>query len=333
LEGRRTKLNAAVEELLSQPWRPLLFPAGKHPREAYAIFIDPSETLYTLALAYPFLSHELQTKARRHVAALTSPGAPLAAGESRTYDLDAGVVRSYYDPAPMRLLKVQPDLVRSPSAQIYPRWLWAEVAGDWETLQRDWPALRDTIKAKPPRDEFDLGNGRIAGLIAACRIAKRFEDYNALKQLMPQTRDAMRKRLEYELAHTEGGVMTRPPVERTIFGRWRHLTPEVAQLLREHALHVHRRLIDVYVDHHRPAWWLAWAPEFLWRNETPFSFPTMSAEIFAAKALILREPAEQLTKYIHLPWCKADEFYVQKLSLASAALRRTAEEESANRGE
>jgi hypothetical protein len=59
----------------------------------------------------------------------------------------------------------------------------------------------------------------------------------------------------------------------------------------------------------------------------------MSAEIFAAKALILHEPAEQLEKFIDLPWCKADEFYVQKLSLASAALRRTAEGESANRGE
>jgi hypothetical protein len=59
--------------------------------------------------------------------------------------------------------------------------------------------------------------------------------------------------------------------------------------------------------------------EFMWRNETPFSFPTMSAEIFTAKALVLREPADRLKRYIDLPWCKADEFYIQQLALTLLA--------------
>jgi hypothetical protein len=113
--------------------------------------------------------------------------------------------------------------------------------------------------------------------------------------------------------------MTRPPVLRTIFGRWHHLTPDVARLLAEQAGDVHRHLVDVYVDFHRPAWWLAWAPEFMWRNETPFSFPSMSAEIFAAKALILHEPVEKLAQYVDLPWCKADLYHMQKLALTLAA--------------
>jgi outer membrane protein assembly factor BamB len=317
----RDRLNSAVEELLSQKWRPLLFPAGKHPREAYAIFIDPSETLYTLALAFPHLTVKLQQKAKAHVSDLLSGQGALAAGNERDYPLDQGAVRSRYDVAPARLLKIQPDLVRSRTAQLYPRWLWAHIAGDWEPLKRDWPKLRLALDARPARDEYDLGNGRIAGLIAACRIAKQLDDDETRDRLLRQTRDTIRTRLEYELAHTEGGVMTRPPVLRTIFGRWRHLTPDVARLLREHAGDIHRRLADVYVDHHRPAWWLAWGPELMWRNETPFSFPTMSAEIFAAKALILREPAEKLTQYIDQPWCKADEYYIQKLALALAASR------------
>jgi len=44
--GRRRGVNR-------QTWRPLLFPAGKAPAEAYRLFTDPTETLYTLALAYP----------------------------------------------------------------------------------------------------------------------------------------------------------------------------------------------------------------------------------------------------------------------------------------
>jgi hypothetical protein len=215
----------------------------------------------------------------------------------------------------MELVKVQPDLVRTPTGQLYSRWLWAHVSNDWTALERDWPRLREQVNAERGRDEFDLGNGRIAGLIAACRIAKKLGDQSTLDRLLPQTRQAMRNRLEYELAHTEGGLMTRPPVLRTIFGRWRHLTPEVARLLREHAGDIHRHLVDVYVDHHRPAWWLAWNVELMWRNETPFSFPTMSSEIFAAKALILEESAERLVHYVDLPWCKADEYYIQKLAL------------------
>jgi hypothetical protein len=41
----------------------------------------------------------------------------------------------------------------------------------------------------------------------------------------------------------------------------------------------------------------------------------MSADIFAARALILNERADQLARYLDLPWCKADEYYVQKLAL------------------
>jgi len=39
----------------------------------------------------------------------------------------------------------------------------------------------------------------------------------------------------------------------------------------------------------------------------------MAAEVFAARALILREPAEKLTRFLDIPWCKADLFYTQKL--------------------
>jgi hypothetical protein len=77
--------------------------------------------------------------------------------------------------------------------------------------------------------------------------------------------------------------------------------------------------MDVYVDYHRPTWYLAWNVETMWRNECPFAFPTMAMEVFAARALILREPAEKLTRFLDIPWCKADFFYIRKLLLAIEA--------------
>jgi hypothetical protein len=316
MESLRQELTRAVDELISSTWRPLVFPGGKHPAEAYRFFGDPSETLYTLALAYPHLSGNLQQKVKAHVEKLTGPGGPLAgAAGVRSYAADVGQVRSAYMPAPDALLRIGNDLLRSDTARLYPLWLWASVSGDWRKVEADWPAIKPLVRAEAPRDEMDCGNGRLAGLIAACRIARKLNDEATVNALLPQVRAQMRLRLVYELSHTEGGVMTRPPTLRTIFGRWRNLTPDVARLLQLHAGDIHRHLVEVYVDHHRPTWWLAWNVELMWRNECPFIFPTASLEVFSAKAMILREPAAALAGWVDLPWCKGDEFFIQKLAM------------------
>jgi hypothetical protein len=176
---------------------------------------------------------------------------------------------------------------------------------------------RARYKAEPDKNEPDCGNARISGLIAACRIARNLTDDATLAELLPKTRRALRERLIYELAHSEGGVIT-PTGTRTIFGRWRFLTPDLARGISLIAKEIEAHLVDVYVDHHRPAWHIAWNVELLWRNESPFSFPTMSLEVFNAKGLILREKPVALASYLDLPWCKGDECYIQKLAIVLA---------------
>ncbi len=312
----RNKLTDAVAELIARDWQPLLFPAGKHPAEAYRFFVEPTETLYTLALAYPHLPATLQQRVKARVAQLSAEGKPLGGLTGRTaYDPNVGDVRSLYDPAPEKMLRIQNDLVRSDLARLYPLWLWAEATGDWARLERDWPKLRALFTPAAEKMEPDFGNARIAGLIAACRIGKHLGDTDFLNEAMPALRKAMRERLEYEWAHPEDGLIVQVPHLRTILGRWRNLAPEVGRLLREHTGGTHRRLMDVYVDHHRPLWWMAWTFEHMWRNETPLAFPTAGMEVFAARALILNEPSAQLARFLDLPWCKGDEFYIQKLAL------------------
>ena len=68
----------------------------------------------------------------------------------------------------------------------------------------------------------------------------------------PASYQALRDRLTFELAHTEGGVITRFG-QHTLLGRWRFLTPELASLCRAHGgVEIERHLMDVYIDHHRP---------------------------------------------------------------------------------
>jgi outer membrane protein assembly factor BamB len=319
LTSFQAEISRCVRELISNQWRSLLFPPGKHPREAYRFFIEPTETLYTLALAYKYLDPDLQNDVKNYVARMGSSGGPLEGPVGqRMYDPDAGAVRSLYDVPPENMMQVRDDIIRSDVARLYVFWFWADVTGDWSRVERDWQSLRKLIDQSPNKMEEDCRNGYIAGLIAYCRMAVRMNDAAAEKGLVA-TRRALRDRLAYEFAHIRGGLITQVPVLRSIFGRWRNLTPEIGRLCAEYAKKTHQNLMDVYVDYHRPTWYLAWNVETMWRNECPFSFPTMSAEIFAARALILREPAEKLTRFLDIPWCKADLFYIQKLVFAIEA--------------
>jgi len=313
-EDLKQKLSSCVRELIAKDWQPWVFPSGKHPREAYRFFTEPTETLYTLARAYNYLDSDLQRQVKDYISRDSSAGGPLAGPIGRrSYDPGEGAVRTLYDVPVEKLFRIADDITRTDVARLYPLWLWAHTSGDWSHIERDWSDLRDLVDQPPNKMEEDCRNGYVAGLIAYCRLAAKMNDGAAMEKGLGVTRQALRERLAYEFAHTRGGLITQVPVLRSIFGRWRHLTPEVGRLCAEYAGDTHRNLIDVYVDYHRPTWPLAWNVELMWRNECPFAFPTMSAEIFAARALILRESPDKLQRFLDIPWCKADLFYIQKL--------------------
>ncbi|MGB2821957.1 MAG: hypothetical protein WBF17_13320, partial [Phycisphaerae bacterium] len=318
------ELHRCVQEMISAEWRPLVFPAGKHPVESYRFFCEPTELLYTLARAYPYLGDDLQASVRAHVAELRRPGGPLEGPVGRkTFDVGEGRFRSLYDVPESAMSHVRTDILRCETARLYPVWLWAHVTGDDQAIRAHWPKLRE-MAGRPANDPAeDCHNGYVAGTIAAARMARTVGDDKAGK-LAGVARQAMRRRLEYELAHTRGGLITAVPTLRTIFGRWRHLTPEVGRMLATHAGTIERDLMRTYVDYHRPAWYVAWNVELMLRNESPLLFPTVADEIFAARALILAEGQANLTRYVDIPWCKADWFHVRKLVLCIEAGGRMA---------
>jgi len=318
LDGLKARLAAQVRELISQEWQPLVFPPGKHPREAYRIFADPTETLLTLARAYPYVDADLQTGIRRYVQTQNLASLQGGAGK-RAVDPAKGAVRSFYDILPDKLFRVMDDITRTDVARLYPLWLWASVTSDWEHIENDWGRLKGLVDQASNKMEEDCRNGYLAGLIAYCRIADRMKDEESRQKGLKVARTALRERLVYEFAYTKGGLISEVPVSRSIFARWRHLTPEIGRFLAHYAGQTHQSLMDVYVDYHRPTWYLAWGVETLWRNESPFAFPTMSAEVFMARAWVLGEPIEKLVSALDIPWCKADLFYLQKLVLCLEA--------------
>ncbi|MCX7819272.1 MAG: PQQ-like beta-propeller repeat protein [Kiritimatiellae bacterium] len=305
IEPLRRQLNELVHELLERQWRPLVIPAGKHPDEAFRYFADPAGTLLTLMLARPFLDPPLRDRADARAAELVRDGLDRVTP-------DAGESRVAYD-VPSRLVRIVDETPWDEVGRLYPLWLWSRTPGGAGWVASNWPALRERLRAASPAPEDDCGNGRLAGLMAYCRLAEAAGDAEAMSEGMSAARRAMRQRLVEALAHPRGGLFQVVPPGRSVVARWRRLTPEVGRLLADHAADVERRLMETMIDGLRPGWWLAWNVEQLWRNETPTQLPSTPLEIFAARALILREPPSRLVAVLDLPWCRADEFHIQKL--------------------
>ncbi len=153
-EALAGELSRAVGELLSVDWRPLQFPAGKAPAEAYRFFVEPTETLEVLARCYPHLDAPMRDQVKQYAARMTAADGPLGAGTGlRVFDPDRGANRAAYEAPPRRLLPGTDDLVRTQTARLYPLWLWANAAGDWSKIQRDWGELRGLVEpiAQPDR--------------------------------------------------------------------------------------------------------------------------------------------------------------------------------------
>ena len=63
-------------------------------------------------------------------------------------------------------------------------------------------------------------------------------------------------------------------------------------------------------------------------SPSPYNIPDMNVFLTGsagfigsrlAKALILEQPAEALAKFLDTPWCRADEYHIQKLAMLCGA--------------
>jgi hypothetical protein len=68
----------------------------------------------------------------------------------------------------------------------------------------------------------------------------------------------------------------------------------------------------------RPGWWLA-AGDRLIGGENYSSPPHLSRSLFAGAALVEGVPATDLAKWVDVPWCAADLYFIEKAALALRA--------------
>lgn len=315
----RQKLSAAVAELISADWAPLLFPEGQEITTPFRTFADPSELPLTIGMAWPYLPAELQPRVREYVNRHLQADEVL---EHNYLDENAGQRREAYPVKTTR--KIETFRTREPGlSRLYPLWLYAHASGDWQWIEQNWPAIKLLLNANPKASDWktDGKNAYLSGLIAYCRIAAHMKDAQALSAAQPRAIAAMRERIEYEATMTRGGIYFVGAANGRGSGpaRWLFLTPETARLCRSFTDEVQKSLVGRYIDYHRPTWYLAWGQLTEGADEECTALPNTTMAHYAAKAMLVDTPAEQLVQAVDIPWCKADLYYIQKLVLAIEA--------------
>ena len=173
------------------PFAPLLFDTGKpHPVFEFA---DPTDTLYPLSIALPFLpkrkASELRTFLKKEVRRfnpLTNRHYPLFQGKRREFaplgkrplDWLSGKILSK---GGARRVKPKISCLRDPGGRLYALWAYAYYTGDWDFLKQNWENIRLAAEAARRRNPRKAENAKVASLIAYARICRKLKRPEAAK--------------------------------------------------------------------------------------------------------------------------------------------------------
>lgn len=335
------ELERRVEEVLDAPrLAPLFVEIGLGSHDFF--FKTSAETVAALALAYPWVGEELQPRILERCREEFSRH-PLSGPESR-YPLDGPERRE-----PYRVPKDRFYLGWESPEDLPEAWaldLYGARTGDWGAVEKLWPRVQrafEAFRAKGWTLDAERGerfaNARIAGLIGAARLARRFGEPAIAAEAARLAAAAVRKLSEHWRAGASAARVLRrlegvAELDRFIgrgdplyfaivphrhkIAKFLDLTPEVGRALRE-ALGPDAAVYLELVDRVLPTWYLAWEERQVHFGENWIDFPDQALAIFRAKRFIGAEGRESLERWIDLPWCRADLYHVEKLALAIEA--------------
>lgn len=305
-------------------------------QELVDYFDNPGDTIYTLARAYPYLSPALQQQTQTYLR-----------NEFQTY-FDQGMYAQigWAEGAAREAMllppEVQADLVNHPKTtwpgygwswqypqhNIYAMWKYAQIFP--ADAVRVYTLAKNVLQAPVPSSAsndffaqrpFEL-NAYIAGYIGFLRLqevaGKTSEDSqlrttvtNELNRLQQLRASAFSKDTYYQ----DINLYTRRTLN--VARNFIFLTPELGAYLRANALNKVQTAINEY-NNVGPYWFVSRYNGSIAESamQNLYDYPAM----FQAKAYILNEPRDQLTKYLDAPaFERGDLFYIQNLIAAIEA--------------
>jgi hypothetical protein len=332
------ELVAAVRELLTERWAPLVLEPGIGGREV--IFKESGVVFEALTAAFPHLPDELKAQVKRFLAEEWQNHSPWT--KSAWYPLERGKRREWH-PTPQEFLAERSSVVpdHHPFGNLHAIRQYAVTCNEWERVRAAWPKLRECYhdfskqhwQLDPKRGDL-YANRYIASLMAFAQIAEKMNEpelaretrLKAEKNLQSlvawwqRTADEFSLRVyrnivEWDQFLSRGDALfhsIRPHHARiALFG---DLTPEIAALVRQKAPKAVDRVMESF-QALCGTWYLAHEERQVHVGENLYDSLDFSLHAFRAMAWFKHKP-KRLPQYVDVPACRGDLFFILKLAIA-----------------
>lgn len=298
-------------------------------------FDNPGDTLYTLSIAYPYLSSQIQTQLKPYlrnyfnthfdnemlatVGWVDANGKPKPARESGDMppEVEADLVNY-----PPRQNSISAWLTWSyPPHNFYAMWKYALIfPEDIDTIyilakSKLVVPMPDHVDSRLTEEPYFL-NAYIAGYIGFLKL----QNLAGMEQVDSQLHQNVSNELD-RLLQMRANIFTKdspvPGPDRFFVKRldisrqfiW--LVPEVADYLNQHKLVEVQDALSEY-EYIAPYWFVSRFESTILENVTALLYDYHT--LFQAKAFTLKESPEELTKYLDVPaFERGDLFYIQNL--------------------
>lgn len=322
----RGKLDAAILELVKGwPWAPLVVELGISGEERH--FWRSAETMQIVSGALPYLDPMTRERAVALLDELWDRGMPL----SEPVHSDQGSRRESYNLGPgMKAYAAEAIRYDAGIEDLYAVWSYAHHGDRWDRVLDKVDAVGESFRALDKgqfrfdhhgtRDEAERLNEQIAGVLAAARIFKRAGRQSEMEQALTLFAEMATHRVHHERADTWLIRPTRTAskgLHQAKVPRYVGLTPELGAMLRQHAGEPLERNVRALMRG-LPVWYQAWGERMI-GGENYISPPHLARGVFMALADGCGASPEELAAKLDQPWCKADLYYIEKLT---AILRR-----------
>lgn len=312
--------------------------------EIFDYFQNPADTVYTLLLAYPHLSPSVQTQVKTYLQTYYGPGSKYdftkivhvgwGSGMPREIlDIPFEVkntwgqpYRSPYDPSTHPICSICGYWTNFPPFSFYAAWQYTKIIGNNDPIfaksifdqmsSKLEPPLTDEVFIKRPY-WLNLYIAGYKGYLELQKLAGYPQDQSKLsiyQHLLDLRVNHFSKDTPYPALGSSSGSQESYNNALAIARNFMFLTPELADYLNQHIYAQIRTAVDEYT-YVAPYWFVSKFDNSYGEGtfQSLYDYPSL----FQAKAYILKDPYEQLVKWLDVPaFPRGDLFYIQNLVAA-----------------
>ena len=316
--------------------------------EIFDYFQNPADTVYTLLLAYPHLSSTTQQQVKTYLQTNYGPGAKYDFTKIVHVGYGTGAARevfeippeyadwwwlpytSPYNPSTEPMCGICGYWHHFPPFSFYSAWKYAQIVGNNDpTFAKNIFNLMNSKIEAPPEDTFLIHKPYFINLYAAGYLG-----YLQLKQLAGLGGDATVTGYYNHMLSLRVGNFTKdtpyPPLMAdasnweesynntlAVARNFMFLTPELADYLNQQISSQVQAAIDEY-NYVAPYWFVSKFDDSYGEGTIQHLYDTPA--LFQAKAWILKQPYNELVKWLDVPaFYQGDLFYIQNLVAALGA--------------